>query len=170
MDCAKMGSDHWPWSSCEAFSVLGTQQVKLSPPVGRGRSLQRCCALWSIPSSPESGGSVPAGAPPGRRHSRPCLGSPGLFSTGRPNCAPTIHLCLAHLAKVSEGCRVSFTELRDQRDGAQQDAWGQGGGGSEWWARPWDSLLHACLYVGTALIRCAAFPDLLFISSIQSQT
>lgn len=29
----------------------------------------------------------------------------------------------AHLSKMLEGCRASFTELRDQRDGAQQDAW-----------------------------------------------
>lgn len=57
----------------------------------------------------------------------PGLGTPHLSSTVHPNCAPTTHLGLAHLAKVPEGCRVSFTELRDQRDGAQQDAWGQGG-------------------------------------------
>lgn len=36
-DWAKMGSDHWPWSSWEAFFVLGTQQVRLSPPARRGR-------------------------------------------------------------------------------------------------------------------------------------
>lgn len=105
-----------------------------------------------------------------------CLGSPRLFSTISPNCAPTIHLCLphgpapslAHLAKVPEGCRVSFTELRDQRDCAQLDAWGQGGavnGGPGH-----GTLLHVCLYVCTALSRRAGFLDLLFISSINSQT
>lgn len=69
-------------------------------------------------------------------HIQPCLSSACLsplnhqsqLSTHHPPLpAPRPAPSLAHLAKVSEGCRVSFTELRDQRDGAQQGAWGQGG-------------------------------------------
>lgn len=36
---------------------------------------------------------------------------------------PGPHPSPAHLSKVLESCRASFAELRDQRDGAQQDAW-----------------------------------------------
>lgn len=68
-------------------------------------------------------------------HIQLCLGSLHLFSTiSRDWRPPSTSACphdpapsLAHLAKVPEGCRVSFTELRDQRDCAQLDAWGQGG-------------------------------------------
>lgn len=68
-------------------------------------------------------------------HIQPCLGSPpSLLNQQSQSCArhpplpaPRPAPSLAHLAKVPEGCRVSFTELGDQRDGAQQDAWGQGG-------------------------------------------
>lgn len=86
--------------------------------------------------SPESGGSVPAGVLPGRRstqaalsgHVSSLLNHQSRFFTHHPRLpAPRPAPSLAHLAKVPEGCRASFTELHDQRDGAQQDAWGQGG-------------------------------------------
>lgn len=90
----------------------------------------------SIRLSPESGGSVPAGVLPGRRsaqaalsgHASSLLNHQSRFFTHHPRLpAPRPAPSLAHLAKVPEGCRASFTELHDQRDGAQQDAWGQGG-------------------------------------------
>lgn len=64
--------------------------------------------------------------------------SPQLSAPSQPHCpsfpGPGSVPSPAHLSKMLEGCRASFAELCDQRDGAQQDAWGQGRG-SEWWAR-----------------------------------
>lgn len=72
----------------------------------------------------------------------------------QPHANPTAPLLLAqglplspaHLSKVLEGRRASFTELRDQRDGAQQDAWCVGGGvdggpGAQ------ESLRRVCVHV-----------------------
>lgn len=121
--------------------------------------------------SPESGGSVPAGVLPGKRHAQAALSGhassllnqQSRFFTHHPRLpAPRPAPSLAHLAKVPEGCRASLTELHDQRDGAQQDAWGQGGavnGGPG----------HGTVCVCTPLVQGVGFPDLL-LTSFQSQT
>lgn len=121
--------------------------------------------------SPESGGSVPAGVLPGKRHAQAALSGHASSLLNQQSQFFTHHPCLpaprpapslAHLAKVPEGCRASLTELHDQRDGAQQDAWGQGGavnGGPG----------HGTVCVCTPLVQGVGFPDLL-LTSFQSQT
>lgn len=88
--------------------------------------VRRICTSWGTTwrEGTALSGQSPSSSQPSAPFQPQCPSFPGPGPVPSP----------AHLSKVLEGCRASFAELCDQRDGAQQDAWCQGRG-SEWWAR-----------------------------------